>query len=539
MGDFASILIKVRIPLSLQSKNMYGIMIVKCKADKTIQTNMCNIIWYNTRIRKVHKRGVTVRKVTKRCKKVVRYNPVQYICREWGKLVRHRAICTVNKHNSECTVKYSTKHQLESMLGADRYPHVAAIVKLVKCCKNVVMRSKRCKIRNIRNVSYVRKEKIRSKKIGKVSCILWNSPMSPGTTIKSRNSKYYKSTVRDKPKRYIGAAGRQIYIRCGKTESIEAYVDVKIEGRERREIIRLGRVMQGYIRYICASCIVYGKKAGRGVNVLIVYGYWVHEDPLLMRTGSIEQVIEWKAASVSDVGYTSHSGDMYISVSVKMEPSGKEGDQEMEGGTGSIEQVVEWKAASASDVGYASHSGDVYISVSVKMEPSGKGGDQEMEMNRVQHGAPPGEFLRPSMSIIPVNRCPKYIMCDDKYALFDLCPSNKYIIYVNCYFDDKCALLDLCPSNKSIIYVNCYFSILYIKMCVILRKATYMNRSTEKPYSTVTNFTEACDCYVLYSPVDIRYMYSRKVTRIYTCNTRQTGLYWGCMGSNWHCRYGE
>jgi hypothetical protein len=361
---------------------MYSIMGVKCKADKTIQTNMWSIIWYNTRKRKVHKRGATVRKVTKRCNKVVRYNPVQYICREWGKLVRHRAICTVNKHNSECTVRYSTKHQLETMLGADRYPHVAAIVKLVKCCKNVVMRSKRCRIRNRRNESYVRKEKIRAKKRGKVSCISWHSLMSPGTTIKFRNSKYYKSTVKAKPKRYIGAAGRQIYIRGGKAESIEADVDVKIEGRERREIVRLGigvqerpslwwagsikQVIEGkavrgteYIRYIYVSCIAYGKKAGRGANVLIVYWYWVHEEPLLMRIGSIEQVIEWKAALVSDEGNTSHLGDRYISVSVKKELSGKEGDRELEGGTGSIEQVVEGKAASVSVVGYTSHSGDV------------------------------------------------------------------------------------------------------------------------------------------------------------------------------------
>jgi hypothetical protein len=273
-----------------------------------------------------------------------------------------------------------------------------------------------------------------------------------------------------------------------------------------------GKAVRGteYIRYIYASC------TGRGASVVIDYEYWVHEVPLLRRTGSIEQLIEWKAALVSDEGNTSHLDDRYISVSVKMEPSGKKGDRELEGGTGSIEHVVEGKAASVSDVCYTSHSGDVYISVSVKMEPSGKEGDQEVEMNRVQHGAPPGEFLRPNMPIITVNRCPKYIMCDD-----------------------KCALFDLCPSNKSIMYVNCYSNILYIKMCVILRKATHINKSTVKLYSTVTNFAEACDCYVLYSLADRRYMYSHKVTRIYTCNTMQSGLYWGCIGSNWHGRYGE
>jgi len=199
---------------------MYIIMGAKCKADITIQTNIWSNIWYNTGKRKVHKRGATVRKVTKRCNKVVRYNPVQYICHEWGELVWHRAICTVNIHNSECTVRHSTKHQLESMLGADRYPHVAAIVKQVKCCKNVVMRSKRCRIRNKRNESYVRKEIIRARKRGKVSCISWHSMISPSTTPKFRNSKYYKSTVTAKLERYIGAAGRQIY------------VHKKLEGRE-------------------------------------------------------------------------------------------------------------------------------------------------------------------------------------------------------------------------------------------------------------------------------------------------------------------
>jgi hypothetical protein len=406
------------------------------------------------------------------------------------------------------------------------------------------------------------------------------SIMSPSTTIKFRNSKYCKSTVTAKLVRYIGAAGRQIYTRSWKAESIKAEVDVKIEGRERSDTVRPGTGGQerpslwrtgsikqviegkavrgtGYIIHILGSYTAYGKKVGRGANVLIVYWHWVHEDPLLMRTGSIEQMIEWKAALVRNEGNTSLLGDRAIPINVKIELSVKESDREVEGGTGSIEQVVEEKAASVRVVGLTSHSGAVNISVSVKMEPSGKEGDQEVEMNRIQHGATPGELLRPCMHVITVNRCPKYIMCDDKCALFDLCPSNKPIMCVNRYsntlYTTMCAILrnatytaTMCVNRYSrnatytaTMCVKRYSNTLYMIMCVIPRNTVYINRSTVKGYSTVTNRAESCDYYVLYNPVDRRYMYMHKVTRVYTCNTVQTGLYGGCIGSNRHGRYGE
>ncbi len=281
------------------------------------------------------------------------------------------------------------------------------------------------------------------------------------------------------------------------------------------------------------------------------------EDPLPMRTGSIVQMIEWKATLVSNEGNTSFLGDRSIPLNVKIELSVKESERVVEGGTGSIEQVVEEKAASVRVVDPTNHSGAVNISVSVKMEPSGKEGDQEVEMKRVQHGATPGEFQRPCMYEINVNHCPKYSMCDVKCALLNLCPNNKPIMCVNRYsnilYTIMCAILrnatctaTMCVNRYSrnaaytaTICVKRCSKTLYMIVCALHRNTVYINMSTVKGYSTVTNRAESFDYYVLYNPADRRYMYMHKVTRVYTCNTVQTGLYWGCIGSNRHGRYGE
>jgi hypothetical protein len=447
------------------------------------------------------------------------------------------------------------------MLGADRYPHVAAIVIQVKCCKNVVIWSKRRRIKYRRNESYTGKEIPKARKRGKVSCISWHSIRSHSTRIKLRKSKYYKGTVTAKVEGYIRAEGIQMYIRSCKAESIKAEVDV--------------------------NRTAYEKKVGKGTNVLIVCRHWVHEDPLPLWTGSIEQRIEGKEALVNNKGKFSPLGDRSIPINVKVELSAAERDREVEGRTGSIEQVVEEKAASVRVASLSSHSGAVNISVSVKMEPSVKEGDQEVEMNRVQHGATPGEFLRLCMNVITVNRCPEYIICEYKRALFDLCSSNKPLMCVNrysitlytimraifrnatytatvrairysiigiigtytatmCvkrYFNTiraiRYSIIGIIGTYNATICGKRYLNTLYRILCAVPINTVYINKNTVRGNSTVINRAEYCEYYVIYNPVDRMYMYTHKVTSEYTCNTVLTKLYWGYIGSNRHGRYGE
>ncbi len=104
---------------------------------------------------------------------------------------------------------------------------------------------------------------------------------------------------------------------------------------------------------------------------------------------------------------------------------------------------------------------------------------------------------------------------------------------------NRYSIIGIIGTYTATMCVKRYFNTLYMIMCAIPINTVYINKCTVKGYSTVTNRAESCDYYVLYNPVERWYMYTHKVTSEYTCNTVLTKIYWGCIGSNRHGRYGE
>jgi hypothetical protein len=257
VGEHASILTKVSIWVSLQNIEKCGKMWKRGKIQKDMKSSMSNIVRYNSIIRKVHRRAVTVHTVTKRSKEVRGYKTVQYICRTWVKLVLERVPCTVNKHRGECTAVYSTNRQSEYETSVERFPMPAKVEKVTCCrlvdsmCKNqivmvvryvrygmMVKGNRRIDVngRNIRMVMvarYVRydtKIKRFTDNKAKVSGVCNYRNKTLKESIKVGYGMYSKSTEapeKNTVKMYKDIAGTQVYKRC----KIPGSINVYLEGR--------------------------------------------------------------------------------------------------------------------------------------------------------------------------------------------------------------------------------------------------------------------------------------------------------------------